>query len=125
MPINQGKLMVIEVLKNSIWRILTRVSDIRIKKIIFCKIEHLEVPKNIVWSHKISSRCESVEELCSILNRLSYSCRFTDMVSLFLRNPTEICLIFNVVLNLFTSIIITDSQTSIMESKSSAASKLC
>ena len=43
--------------------------------------------------------CDKIEGLCILLKRLSYPCRLTDMVPLFGRNPTEICLIFNNVLD--------------------------
>lgn len=41
-----------------------------------------------------------MEGLCILLKRLAYPCRYTDMVPRFGRNPTELCLIFNEVLDL-------------------------
>ena len=74
------------------------LTDFRIRKNdIFHLKECLQLPENIVCSQR--STCESVEGLCIFLNRLSYPCRFTDMVPLFGHNPTEICLIFNEVLD--------------------------
>ena len=53
--------------------------------------------------HKIV-RCQgkvvnSIETLYILLKRLSYLCRLSDMLPLFRRNPTEICLIFNYVVD--------------------------
>ena len=74
------------------------LTDFRIRKNdIFHLKECLQLPENIVCSQR--STCESVEGLCIHLNKLSYPCRFTDMVPLFGRNPTEICLICNEVLD--------------------------
>ena len=74
------------------------LTDFRIRKNdIFHLKECLQLPENIVCSQR--STCESVEGLYIHLNKLSYPCRFTDMVPLFGRNPTEICLICNEVLD--------------------------
>ena len=43
--------------------------------------------------------CEGMEAMCILLKRLAYPCRYTDMVGRFGRNPTELCLIFNNVLD--------------------------
>ena len=54
--------------------------------------------------HKIVCCQETVankiEALCVLLKRLSYPCRFSDMVPFFGRNLTEVCLIFNYVLDI-------------------------
>ena len=42
--------------------------------------------------------CSKLEGLCILLKRLAFPCRYIDMVSRFERNPTELCLIFNTVL---------------------------
>ena len=49
-------------------------------------LECLGIPDNII--------CEQ-RTVCVLLKRLSYPCRYTDMVPRFGRNPTELCLIFN------------------------------
>ena len=43
--------------------------------------------------------CTGMEGLCIMLKRLAFPCRYTDMVCSFGRNPTEICLIFNEVID--------------------------
>ncbi len=57
----------------------------------------LNIPEKIVCCQRTT--CTGLEGLCILLKRLAYPCRFTDMVGMFGRNPTEICLIFNTVLN--------------------------
>ena len=44
--------------------------------------------------------CSGIEGLCIFLKRLAYPCRYSDMAIRFGRNPSEICLIFNEVLDL-------------------------
>ena len=56
----------------------------------------LEIPEKIVCSQRTT--CSGIEALCILLKRLAYPCRYTDMVSRFGRNPTELCLIFNTLL---------------------------
>ena len=43
--------------------------------------------------------CGGMEGLCILLKRLAYPCRYTDMVPRFGRNPTELCLIFNTMID--------------------------
>ena len=57
----------------------------------------LQIPDKIVTVQ--GTVCTGMEGLCILLKRLAYPCRFTDMVSAFGRNPTEICLIFHQVLD--------------------------
>ena len=45
----------------------------------------------------------NVEGICMLLKRLAHPCRFTDMVPIFGRNPTEVCLIVNHVLDFIYS----------------------
>ena len=59
---------------------------------------YLQIPDEIVCSQR--SVCEGMEGLCILLKRLAYPSRYTDMVPRFGRNPTELCLIFNEVLDL-------------------------
>ena len=74
------------------------LTDFRIRKNdIFCLKECLQLPENIDCSSR--SACESVEGLRIFINRLSYPCRCTDIIPLFGRNPTEICLTFNEILD--------------------------
>ena len=53
---------------------------------------------------KISCRqgttCSGEEALFILLKRFAYPCRYPDMVGRFRRNPTEMCLIFNQLLDL-------------------------
>ena len=58
----------------------------------------LNIPERIVCCQRTT--CSGLECLCILLKRLAYPCRYTDMVSMFGLNPTEICLIFNTVLNI-------------------------
>ena len=60
--------------------------------------EKLQIPDEIVCSQR--SVCEGMEGMCILLKRLAYPCRYTDMVPRFGRNPTELCLIFNEMLDL-------------------------
>ncbi|CAB4014568.1 Hypothetical predicted protein [Paramuricea clavata] len=69
-----------------------RKSDI--PKLLYC----LGIPDKIICCQRTS--CSGLEGLCILLKRLAYPCRYTDMISRFGRNPTEICLIFNRMLSL-------------------------
>ena len=63
---------------------------------------NLQIPDEIVCSQR--SVCDGMEAMCILLKRLAYPCRYTDMVPRFGRNPTELCLIFNEVLDfIYTS----------------------
>ena len=64
-----------------------------IEKLLIC----LGIPEKVVCSQRTS--CAGLEGLCILLKRLAYPCCYTDMVSRFGRNPTEICLIFNEMLS--------------------------
>ena len=57
----------------------------------------LRIPENIVCSQRTT--CSGLEALCILLKRLAFPCRYTDMATRFGRNPTELCLIFNTILN--------------------------
>lgn len=57
----------------------------------------LRFPDRFVCSQR--TVCSGMEGLCILLKRLAFPCRYTDMVMRFGRNPTELCLIFNHVLD--------------------------
>ena len=57
----------------------------------------LRLPDKIITEQR--TICSAMEGLCILLKRLAFPCRYTDMVASFGRNPTEICLIFNTVLD--------------------------
>ena len=57
----------------------------------------LHLPDKIITEQR--TICSAMEGLCILLKRLAFPCRYTDMVPSFGRNPTEICLIFNTVLD--------------------------
>ena len=57
----------------------------------------LKLPRKIVYCQ--GTVAHNIEALCILLKILSYPCRLSDMVPLFGRNPAEICLIFNYVLD--------------------------
>ena len=57
----------------------------------------LRFPDKFVCSQR--TVCSGMEGLCILLKRLAFPCRYTDMVLRFGRNPTELFLIFNHVLN--------------------------
>ena len=61
------------------------------------QLHALRFPDRFVCSQR--TVCSGMEGLCILLKRLSFPCRFTDMVMRFGRNPTELCLIFNHVLD--------------------------
>lgn len=58
---------------------------------------NLHIPDEIVCSRR--TVCDAMEGMCILLKRLAYPCRYTDMVPHFGRNPTELCLILNSVLD--------------------------
>ena len=60
-------------------------------------LDSLQIPDQIACQQ--GTVCNSIEGLCILLSRLSYPCRYTDMIPRFGRNPTELCLIFNAVLD--------------------------
>ena len=53
----------------------------------------LQIPDKITCTQ--GTTCDGIVGLCILLKRLAYPCRYTDMVPMFGRNPTEICLVFN------------------------------
>ncbi|CAB4017499.1 Hypothetical predicted protein [Paramuricea clavata] len=53
----------------------------------------LGVPDKITCQQ--GTTCSGDEALCILLKRFAYPCRYSDMVSRFGRNPSELCLIFN------------------------------
>lgn len=57
----------------------------------------LGIPARIVTPQRIT--CSGIEALCIMLKRLAYPCRYSDMVPFFGRDQTELCIIFNYVLN--------------------------
>ena len=57
----------------------------------------LKFPDIFVCSQR--TVCSGMEGLYILLKRLAFPCRYTDMVMGFGRNPTELCLIFNHVLD--------------------------
>ena len=63
---------------------------------VFLLLEVLRSPDKFVCSQR--TVCSKLEGLCILLKRLAFPCRYIDMVSRFGRNPTELCLIFNTVL---------------------------
>ena len=67
------------------------------KKYLPALLSNLRIPEKIVWSQRTT--CSGLEALCILLKRLAFPCRYTDMATRFGRNPTELCLIFNTMLN--------------------------
>lgn len=61
-------------------------------------LDALDIPEKIICSQ--GTTCTGMEGLCVVLKRLAYPCRYTDLVTRFGRNPAEICLIFNEVLDI-------------------------
>ena len=49
----------------------------------------LQIPKQVVCEQ--GTVCSGMEGLCTVLKRLAYSCRYTDMAHRFGRNPSELC----------------------------------
>lgn len=58
----------------------------------------LDIPDKITCSQ--GTTCTGLEGLCIVLKRFAYPCRYTDMVTRFGKNPTELCLIFNEVIDI-------------------------
>ena len=67
------------------------------KNDLFILLDILEIPEVITCSQR--TICDNIEGICILLKRLAFPCRYTDMVPYFGRNPTELCLIFNTVLD--------------------------
>lgn len=67
------------------------------KRDIYTLAECLQIPAIITCSQR--SKCDGLEGLCILLKRLSSPCRYSDMVPIFGRYPTAICLIFNYMLD--------------------------
>ena len=65
---------------------------------------NLQIPDEIVCSQR--SVFDGMEAMCILLKRIAYLCQYTDMVPRFGRNPTELCLIFNEVIDLYTQHIV-------------------
>ena len=59
--------------------------------------ECLEIPPFIICQQR--TICNGKEGLYILLKRLAYPCRYTDVLPRFGRNPTELCLICNEVLD--------------------------
>ena len=57
----------------------------------------LNIPEKIVTCQRTVS--SGVDALCILLKRLAFPCRYTDMVPTFGMNETELCLIYNRMLN--------------------------
>ena len=53
----------------------------------------LNIPEKIVTTQLLVS--SGVDALCILLKRLAFPCRYTDMIPIFGRNETELCLIYN------------------------------
>ena len=73
-------------------------TDFRFRKDhVFRLFDALNIPDRITTSQ--GTVCEGIEGLCILLKRLAFPCRYTDMVPIFGRNSSELCLIFNAVLD--------------------------
>ena len=57
----------------------------------------LNIPKKIVTCQRTVS--SGVDALCILLKRIAFPCRYTDMVPTFGTNETELCLIYNSMLD--------------------------
>ena len=65
---------------------------------LYTLLDVLNIPDRVVTVQ--GTVCEDIEALCILLKRLSFPCRYTDLTSMFGRNPTELCLIYNTMINL-------------------------
>ena len=75
------------------------LADFRFEKEHILRLtQALGITRKVICSQR--STCDGVEATCILLKRLAFPCRYSDMVSSFGRNPTEICLIFNRVLDI-------------------------
>lgn len=63
--------------------------------------ESLQIPEKIVCSQR--TICTGLEATCILLKRLAFPCRYTDILSCFDRNQSEVCLIFNTILDMIYS----------------------
>ena len=60
-------------------------------------LECFEIPDKVVCEQR--TVCGGMEGLCILLKRLACPYRYTDMVPRFGRNPAELCLIFNTIVD--------------------------
>ena len=67
------------------------------KKDLVALTEALDLPPMFVCCQR--TICSDVEAVCILLKRFAFPCRYSDMVPRFGRSPSELCLIFNTVLD--------------------------
>ena len=83
----------------NLWDDQRCLTELRFRKTDLNELKNaLQLPDKIVTCQR--TVCSRVEGLCIFLKRLAFPCRYTDdMVASFGKNPTELCLIFNSVLD--------------------------
>ena len=65
---------------------------------LYTLLDVLNIPDRVVTVQ--ATVCEDIEALCILLKRLSFPCHYTDMTPMFGRNSTDLCLIYNTMINL-------------------------
>ena len=63
------------------------------KNDLYTLLDVFNVPNRIIASQ--GTACSDIEALCILLKRLAFPCRYSDMTPMFGRNMTEMCLIYN------------------------------
>ena len=82
----------------NLWDDQRCLTELRFRKTDLNELKNaLQLPDKIVTCQR--TVCSGIEGLCIFLKRLAFPCRYTDMVASFGLNPTELCLIFNSVLD--------------------------
>ena len=68
--------------------------DFRFRKNdLYAVLDVFNIPNRIIASQ--GTACSDIEALCILLKRLAFPCRYSDMTPMFGRNMTEMCLIYN------------------------------
>ena len=57
----------------------------------------LNIPDRVIKTQ--GTVCDGMETLCILLKRLLFPCRYSDMTPIFGRSSTELCLIYNSLVN--------------------------
>ena len=63
------------------------------KNDLYTLLDVFNIPNRIIASQ--GTACSDIEALCILLKRLAFPCRYSDMTPMFGRNMTEMCLIYN------------------------------
>ena len=63
------------------------------KNDLYTVLDVFNIPNRIIASQ--GAACSDLEALCILLKRIAFPCRYSDMTPMFGKNMTEMCLIYN------------------------------